>query len=212
MSDVNKDGWLTDGATDPDDVRAFYDRWAARYDDDLAGWDYRAPRRIAKLLAEHADLAAPVLDAGCGTGLSGRALRAVGFSGYLTGIDLSEASLPVAEASRAYQRLQAANLNRRLEFEDDSFGAVACVGVLTYVPNVEAIWREFCRVTRPGGVVAFTQRQDTWVERSCQAVLDLLVDEGVWTVLVATEPEAYLPDTGDELGQIGAHYVAVRVN
>lgn len=211
MANVNDGGWLTQGSTDPDAIRTFYDEWAGRYDHDLAAWDYRAPARIAGMLADHADLDAPVLDAGCGTGLSGRALRAAGFVGDLTGIDLSEASLPVAAASSAYQHLRAANLNRRLPFADDSFGAVACVGVLTYVPDVEACWRELCRVTRPGGVVAFTQRQDTWIERACESVLDRLVDEGRWTLIAATEPEPYLPRTGDELAEIGAHYVAMRV-
>ncbi len=109
MPSVNDDGWLTAGPTDPDEVRAFYDEWSHRYDDDLAGWDYRAPARIAGQLAAHGDLSASVLDAGCGTGLSGRALRAAGFRGEITGIDLSEASLPIALGSGAYTAVRAAS-------------------------------------------------------------------------------------------------------
>ena len=211
MSSVNDDGWLTSASTDPDEIRSFYDAWAERYDVDIAQWGYRGPARIAGLLADAADLAGPVLDAGCGTGLSGQALRAVGFTGPMTGIDVSETSLPVAESSGAYTRLLRGDLNQPLSFDDDEFAAIVCVGVLTYVPDVEGCWREFCRVTRPGGVIAFTQREDTWIERRCQAVVDRMAAEGLWTPLVITDPEPYLPDTGGELAEIGAHYVALRV-
>ena len=212
MPSVNDDGWLTAGPTDPDEVRAFYDEWSQRYDDDLADWDYRAPARVAGQLAAHGDRSAAVLDAGCGTGLSGRALRAAGFRGEITGLDLSEASLAIALDSGAYTTVRAASLNEQLPFDSDRFGAVACIGVLTYVPDVEACWREFCRVTATGGVVAFTQREDTWIERDCRNVVDRLVADGCWMPLEVSDPEPYLPATGDEMGQIGAHYVACRVS
>ena len=211
MSNVNDDGWLTSGPTDPDEVRSFYDAWSDRYDDDLAGWDYRAPARIAGQLAAHGDLSAAVLDAGCGTGLSGRALRAAGFHGDLVGVDLSEASLSIAGDSGVYTSVRAASLNEPLPFADAAFGALACIGVLTYVPDVEACWREFCRLTTSGGVVAFTQREDIWLERGCRNVLDRLASEGRWTPLEVSDPEPYLPAIGDEMGEIGAHYVCCRV-
>lgn len=211
MPSANEEGWLTSAPTDPDDIRAFYDDWAGRYDADLADWDYRAPARIAELLVAAADPTAPVLDAGCGTGLSGHALRAAGFTGEITGIDLSPESLPIAEASGAYTRVMQASLNETLPFDDDAFGTLACIGVLTYVPDVDRCWREFCRLVRVGGVIAFTQREDTWIERDCRAVIDRLAADGLWTPLVITDPEPYLPGTGDELAEIGAHYVAMRV-
>ena len=212
MPSANDDGWLTSAPTDPDDIRSFYDDWAGRYDADLADWDYRAPARVAGLLAGAADRTASVLDAGCGTGLSGRALRAAGFTGEVVGIDLSEASLPHAEASGAYTRVLQASLNESLAFDDGAFGALACIGVLTYVPDVDRCWREFCRVVRSGGVIAFTQREDTWIERDCPTVIDRIAADGLWTPLVVTDPEPYLPGTGDELAEIGAHYVAMRVS
>lgn len=211
MSDIDDGDWLTRGSTNPAEVRTFYDEWAERYDADLAGWDYRAPDRIAHLLAERADLTAPVLDAGCGTGLSGRALRDAGFTGALTGVDLSEASLPVARESSAYDHLIAADLNERLAFEDDAFGTLASVGVLTYVPDVERCWRDWCRVVRPGGLIGFTQREDTWIERRCREVIDRLAADGEWSPLVITDPEAYLPSSDNDLAHIGAHYVVAEV-
>ena len=64
-------------------------------------------------------------------------------------------------------------------------------------------------MTVAGGVVAFTQREDIWLERDCRAVLDRLADEGCWTPLEISDPEPYLPAIGDEMGEIGAHYVCV---
>ena len=204
------DGWLIAGPTDPDEVRRFYDEWAGGYDADLADWSYRAPERVAALTCEFGDVTLPLLDAGCGTGLSGRALRNAGWTGDIHGIDLSEESLRVAHASGAYTDAAAASLHDPLVFDDDVFGAVACVGVLTYVPDVESCWREFCRVVRSGGVVAFTQREDMWNERDCDDVIDRLAAGGVWTPLVVTDAEPYLPTADDEISEVGVHYVVCR--
>ena len=122
-----------------------------------------------------------VLDVGCGTGLVGRELRARGFDGRLLGLDLSQASLDIARESGAYDALERADLQQPLALEDDSVDAVVCVGVMTYLPDVEAVWREFARLARPGGIFVATQRDDLWHDRECQAVVDRLQDEGVLT-------------------------------
>lgn len=211
MTGVNDDGWLTSAPTEPAEVRRFYDQWADRYDGDLADWDYRAPARLAAMLVEFGDADADVLDAGCGTGLSGRAIRAAGCTGRVVGIDVSAPSLERAAASGAYDETHEGDLNAEIDFPDDRFGLLACVGVLTYVPDVERCWREFARVVRPGGVVACSQRDDIWHERGCDAVLDRLVSERVVEVLALSEAEPYLPATGDEMATIGARYLALRV-
>ena len=71
---------------------------------------------------------------------------------------------------------------------------MVCVGVMTYLPEVETVWREFARVTRPGGLVVATQREDLWQTRECQAVVDQLQNDGVWTPLEITGPAPYLPE------------------
>ena len=40
-----------------------------------------------------------------------------------------------------------------IPFDDHSVDAVVCVGVMTYLPDVEQVWREFARVARAGGLV-----------------------------------------------------------
>lgn len=111
--------------------------------DDLAAWSYRAPAVVADIVVVHDP--ASVLEVGCGTGLVGRALRAAGFAGELRGLDPSASSLEVARESGAYAALAVADLQQPLLVADDSVDAVACVGVMTYLPDVEAIWRELAR-------------------------------------------------------------------
>jgi len=70
--------WLRQGSTTPADVAKSYEDRAPTYDDTLADWDYRAPAAAA-LLKDRVGLDAEILDSGCGTGLTGAALRAAGF-------------------------------------------------------------------------------------------------------------------------------------
>ena len=205
------DSWLVKGSADPADVASYYDDWADGYDDDLDEWAYQAPATVARVVMEHAPEARSVLDAGCGTGLTGRALRRAGFDGEVHGIDLSRQSLAIASKSGAYTSVAHADLQQPLAFGDGSFDALTCVGVMTYVPDVEACWRQFSRVVRAGGVVVVTQRQDLWGPRRCQAVIERLQADGTWRPLWVSEAEPYLPDNDDFADQIGVHYVAARI-
>jgi len=203
--------WLDAGTSDPREVAQRYDDWAHRYDDDLASWSYQAPARVADAVLARRPPAASVLDVGCGTGLVGRTLRARGFAGRLLGVDISPASLAIARESGAYDSLEEADLQQRLPLEDDSVDAVVCVGVMTYLPDVESVWREFARVARAQGVVVVTQREDLWPERACQAVVDRLTTEGVWAPLEVTGPAPYLPEGYGGTPAVDCYYLTALV-
>ncbi len=203
--------WLHQGTSDAREVAHRYDEWAQSYDDDLASWSYRAPTVVAETVMTRHPAAESALDVGCGTGLVGRALRARGFAGRILGLDISPASLEIAQQSGAYDSLQSADLQQRLALVDDTFDAVVCVGVMTYLPEVEAVWREFARVARPEGIVVATQREDLWDTRQCQAVVDRLQDEGVWTPLEITGPAPYLPQGYGGTPEVGCYYLTALV-
>lgn len=204
-------GWLQAGSTDAGEVAGVYDGWAEQYDDDLAAWSYRAPEVVARQVVRRVPDATVVLDAGCGTGLVGRALRAEGYAGEIHGFDVSEASLLVAERAAVYSSLRAADLQRPFELPDDDADALVCVGVMTYLPDVETTWREFARVVRPGGIVAATQREDLWEERRCAEIVERLAADGTWTPLELTGPQPYLPDNPDDMADVRVHYVVAQV-
>ena len=203
--------WLHEGTSDAREVADRYDDWATGYDDDLAAWSYQAPTVVADAVLSRDPEAGSALDVGCGTGLVGRALRDRGFAGRLLGLDISQASLEIAQQGGAYDSVEQADLQERLPVEDDSVDAVVCVGVMTYLPDVEAVWRELARVARSEGLVVVTQREDLWDTRGCQAVVDRLQDEGVWTPLEVTGPAPYLPEGYGGTPAVACYYVTARV-
>jgi predicted TPR repeat methyltransferase len=209
--DVSIGDWLNEGTSDPQEVAARYDAWATSYDDDLTEWSYQAPAVVAETVVSRMPDARTALDIGCGTGLVGRALRAKGYAGRLLGRDISRQSLDLARRTGVYESLEQADLQQPLALDDDSVDVVVCVGVMTYLPQVEAVWREFARVARPGGLVVVTQREDVWDDRGCRGVVDRLRDEGVWTPLDVTGPAPYLPEGYGGGPAVGCYYLTARV-
>jgi predicted TPR repeat methyltransferase len=205
------DDWLLRGSADVDEITQYYDDWAERYDGDLDEWSYEAPDTASRMLLAHG-AGDRVLDAGCGTGLVGRALRRGGYDGRLVGVDVSAASLEQAAEAGVYTSIQVGDLQRPLEFDDDAFSGLICVGVMTYVPQVDAAWREFARVVAPGGVVVVTQREDLWDERGCRSVVDAMAAAGVWTPIEVSDARPYLPGNDEFADEIGVYYVVARVS
>jgi predicted TPR repeat methyltransferase len=204
--------WLHQGTSDPGEVAGRYDDWASGYDDDLASWSYQAPAVVAEIVVSRQRTAGLVLDVGCGTGLVGRALRDRGFAGQILGLDISQESLEIARRSGAYDSVEHVDLQQRLPMQDDSVDALVCVGVMTYLPEVERVWREFARVARPGGLVVATQREDLWEPRECRAVVDRLHSEGVWTPLEVTGPAPYLPEGYGGTPAVNCYYLTALVS
>jgi predicted TPR repeat methyltransferase len=204
--------WLHQGTSDAREVADRYNEWAKGYDDDLTSWSYQAPTVVAATVVSRHPEAGSALDVGCGTGLVGRALRRQGFTGQILGLDISQASIEIAQQCGAYDSVEHADLQQRLPLEDDSVDAVVCVGVMTYLPEVEAVWREFARVARPGGLVVATQREDLWHTRRCQAVVDRLQDEGMWAPLAITGPAPYLPEGYGGTPAVDCYYLTALVS
>ena len=203
--------WLNQSESEPGEVAGRYDEWAESYDADLASWSYQAPAVVAQTVLTRLPEADSVLDVGCGTGLVGRQLRARGFGGRLVGLDLSEASLEIARRSGAYDALERADLQQPLALDDDGVDAVVCVGVMTYLPDVESVWRELARLARPRGIVVVTQREDLWEARECRAVVDRLAHDGVWTPVEIAGPAPYLPEGYGGTPEVACYYLTAVV-
>ena len=210
-ADDTRDDWLLQGTTDPGEVADRYDKWAESYDDDLDSWSYQAPAVVAETVVTRQPDARSVLDVGCGTGLVGKALRARGCAARMVGLDISQTSLRVARQTGCYDVLEPADLQQPLGFEDNAFDVLVCAGVMTYLPDVEAVWREFARVVRSEGLVVVTQREDLWEPRRCQDVIDRLARDGAWTPLDVGGPAPYLPQASGGMAELGCYYLAARI-
>lgn len=202
---------LRDLSTSSDDVAQYYDDWAADYDATLQQWQYEAPEQVAGRLRSHLDGESLVLDAGCGTGLSGAALAAAGFR-TIDGMDVSQQSLAVAAERGVYRSLQQVDMQRLpLPYADNAYAGLVCVGVLTYVPDSAGILRELARIVRADGVLLLTQRSDLLIERDFPATLEALQAEGLFTTFQVSEPRPYLPANAEFRDDIRVHYITCLV-
>lgn len=156
---------LLAGSTNSTAIEAYYDDWAKTYDATLSDWDYQAPADAAVTLCEHMKPGDDILDVGCGTGMFAKAMSQ-GLKCRIDGIDISAASLEIAEKKGVYDRLQCHNLQSTpLPLSDNAFDAAACVGVMTYIEDAADLLEDLCRIIRPGGYILFTQRDDRWARR-----------------------------------------------
>ena len=189
----------------PDAIRSIYDDWSNSYDEDITSWGYEAPEVAARLLGDRATPEVQILDVGCGTGRVGAALKELGFHDVF-GVDLSSPSLDTAAATGAYRAVNEEDFTQLpTSLTDASFSALICVGVLTYLPNVEDVCREFCRVVESRSPIVLTQRTDLFVERNTQFAFDRLVDDGLWEIVDVSPASPYLPGH-DEYQGIDVHY------
>jgi len=211
MHDTGEHDWLKQGSTSSGEVRKTYDNWAASYDKTLESWNYRAPTHAAGLLRAAMPARSVLLDVGCGTGLTGLALRAAGFAGPIDGIDLSPASLRESGKQGVYRTLTAMDLQTLpLPINDDAYDALICVGVLTYIPDSEGVLREFARLVGSGGRVLITQRDDLFLERGYSALFGDLAD--VVGDITVTDPLPYLPDNPDFGTEINVIYAMMTIS
>ena len=116
--------------------------------------------RVAHLLVESAHLepGQRVLDLATGTGLLAlEAARRVGPGGSVTGLDLSAGMLAQARAKAAglEQVTFMQGDAETLPFGDGDFDRVLCSSALVLMSDVPAALREWARVLRRGGLLAF---------------------------------------------------------
>ncbi len=199
------------GSTNSAAVASYYDEWADTYEATLKDWDYQAPDDAAVLLRAHLKPDTAVLDVGCGTGLFAEALsRHVDCQ--LEGIDISTASLEVAEQQGRYHRLQHHDLQTTpLPLDSNTFDAAACVGVMTYIADAEALLSDLCRIVRPGGHVLFTQRDDRWAEKKFDDLIKTFEDRQRWQSLQVSSARPYLPKNDNYSDEIQVIHVLCRV-
>lgn len=142
-----------------------YDDWARQYDSDVIGWGYNAPEKImekiTRFLSDHSS-APRILDVGTGTGLLSEKCRAVRSDAHIAGLDISQRMLGLCAARGVADELHRVDVARDdFPFEDESFDVVAAAGLMENVENIQNAVSEMTRVTRPGGLIAFTYMPTT---------------------------------------------------
>ena len=171
------------GADTPETLAQAYAAWAATYDSETASLGYLLPFLITAWVARYVPADdGPLLDAGCGTGLSGPSLKALGY-GDIAGLDLSDDMLKIAGSRNAYGELKQAMLGGPLPWPDGHFRAFFSTGVFTISHAPASGLHELVRITRSGGHAIFTVRDQVFESGGFQAVFDELTQAGKWRLV-----------------------------
>ncbi|WP_299591793.1 methyltransferase domain-containing protein [uncultured Tateyamaria sp.] len=141
-------------ARDATSTRALYDNWAASYEAEVAENGYATPGRCADALKKYvSDVSAPILDFGCGTGLSGLALKLAGFQA-IDGVDLSAEMLEGARAKGVYRHLDQIEADSGLP--RNGYAAMAAIGVIGAGAAPIDVLHTLMRALPKGGKLVFS--------------------------------------------------------
>jgi SAM-dependent methyltransferase len=189
------------------DANVRYHDLAAEHYDSKWGINYGAvgqaqvTSKLRKALGHEPRRYSRALEIGAGTGYFSLNLLRAGVIGEAVATDISPGMLARLERSAAELELPveaAACEASELPFDDNSFDLVFGHAVLHHVPDLHGAFREFRRVLRPGGVVAFCgepshygDRIAAWPKRGANAVAPL------WRALMGAGPR---PSNGNGAG------------
>lgn len=181
-------------ADTPAAQRSAYDDWAASYDADVTAFGIRLPYVGATVFACHVDLnGGPFLDAGCGTGMHTAPLALMGY-GPFTGIDISEGMLAIAAERDIYELLFPMALGGTLDFHDDQFSAVYCIGALAPGHAPPSSFDDLIRVTRTSGRIVFSvHAHDSSHSVAFHDKRKALEAAGLWQKIYQTDPFVSMP-------------------
>ena len=191
-----------------EDTLRLYAGWASDYETDMAAHGYATPARVAGALAGHMpDRAAPVLDFGCGTGLSGVALKTAGFE-VVDGTDASPQMIARAGAKSCYRAMWVSKPGRRPVDTPGRYAAITAVGVVSLGAAPAGMLDALLGCLDHKGLLVFSYNEATLRARAYQLALVEAQLGGVARLLSA-QIGPHLP--GKEGGRTSTVYVLERL-
>jgi predicted TPR repeat methyltransferase len=144
-----------------DYLRAVFDGYADRFEAHLISLGYRAPgllrAALIRLLPELRDgeTVGPVLDLGCGTGLTAVAVSDLPLRHFI-GVDLSSGMLREAAAKQLYAELHEADLMAALAHDERRYPVILAGDVLCYFGSLDEVFAAVRRRLTPRGLFLFS--------------------------------------------------------
>ena len=178
-------------SADSADLRPFYAQWAQSYDQEVGENGYITPLRIAEALARHVkDLSIPILDYGCGTGISGQAFQEAGFL-TIDGVDISDEMLEVAAQKKIYRRLEVFAPETGPDVKLEAYNIIAAVGVIGAGAAPLAVLDQIMALLAPKGLLVFSFNDHTLEDPAYDGRVENYVKQG--------QAALHLKDYGDHL-------------
>ncbi len=136
-------------------VRTTFDGFAPTFDEVLASVGYAGPELVAAAFEKiEQPRFARVVDAGCGTGLCGPALRAR--TGRLVGIDISPGMIARAKQRGVYDELLVRELTAALAEMKGEVDVITCADTLVYFGDLAPVFAAASGALVGGGHLVFT--------------------------------------------------------
>ena len=165
-------------SADSADLRPFYAQWAPSYDQEVGENGYVTPLRIAEALARHVkDLSIPILDYGCGTGVSGQAFQEAGFL-TIDGVDISAEMLEVAAQKKIYRHLEVFAPETGPNVKLGAYQIIAAVGVIGAGAAPLAILDKMMALLAPKGLLVFSFNDHTLEDPAYDGLVEDYVNQG----------------------------------
>jgi predicted TPR repeat methyltransferase len=180
------------GIKSQSDINALYDDWAQSYDEEVKENGYVSPMRTAQALQQFAPSNAKILDFGCGTGLSGKALRSCDFTN-LTGSELNVNMLDIAEQSNIYQNLIHTTLEIPFPAPKGTYDVITAVGVISSGAGPASLLHLALEQLNLGGLIAFSYND--------AALNDPSYTEAVADAIASGKAEKLFEEYGDHLSK-----------
>lgn len=177
-----------------DETMELYAQWADNYDDDVRTWGYATPGRIATALKRHlpnADTA--ILDFGCGTGISGLALKEAGYDTF-DGTDISQEMLEKAKSLGIYRSLSLGTPGQ-ITARPGDYAAITAMGVISIGAAPPETLDMVLDALAPGGLLAFSYNDATLPEARYMDALAAVQSSGR-AELIFDEYGDHLPKKG----------------
>lgn len=168
-----------------------YRDWAKDYDADVGARGYATPARIATALAALIPLDTPLLDFGCGTGVSGAALRTAGFT-TIDGTDITDAMLDIAKTKDIYHKLWLGTPGE-VPATAGTYGAIIAAGVISLGAAPPETLDLLIAATAPDALIALSFNDPTLQDGSFDLHLQTCIASGN-LALVSREHGPHLAD------------------
>jgi predicted TPR repeat methyltransferase len=139
-------------------VEGLFDRFAPTFDEELVNkLSYSTPDLLKELLSKETQgefKYQNAVDLGCGTGLSGLAIRCL--SHQLTGIDVSKKMLAVAGKKNVYDKLWQGEICEALSANKETFDLFFAADVFVYIGSLESVFKVIKQHARKGALFVFS--------------------------------------------------------
>ena len=168
---------------DTNDSRELYASWAATYDKEVQKNGYVTPKRIANALkdvvTDQSDL---ILDYGCGTGLSGFALQAVGFEN-INGLDVSQEMVSLAEKKSIYKNLRVFDPSTEIPVDSNQYKIITAIGVIGAGAAPLPVFDSLFALLPQNGLFAFSFNDHTLNDPNYEKKVKSCLSSGDATIL-----------------------------